>query len=165
MAKLTYRSMLDAIEHPRQHGPGRLPDDPMNDRRYDEADDRVGERISHPHSKRAQDNRQAGEPVSVGMVAVGYERRAVDLSANADAKYRHGLVAQKADHASDGKPAEMHHVTRVEKPVDGLIPSDQCTQQIDQDDGETSEILDPAIAIGKGLRRLPAGKHEGDPEG
>ena len=85
-------------------------------------------------------------------------------STNADAKYRHGLVAQKSDHASGGKPAEMHHVTRVEKPVDGFIPSHQCAQQNDQDNGETGEVLDPAITIGKGLCRLPTGKHEGNPE-
>ena len=52
----------------------------------------------------------------------------------------------------------------MEEPVDRLISSHQCTQKNDQHDGEAGEVLDPAIAIGEGLRRLPAGKHEGDPE-
>ena len=48
--------------------------------------------------------------------------------------------------------------------VDRLISSDQGTQKNDQDDSKAREVLDPAVAIGEGLRRLPAGKHKGDPE-
>jgi hypothetical protein len=100
----SYDLRLDAIEHPGEHGLGRLPDDPKDYGGYDEADDRVGERVSHPHTKRAKDHRQASEPVGSRMVAIGDQCRAVDLSANADAEHRHSLVAQKADHASGGKP-------------------------------------------------------------
>jgi hypothetical protein len=39
VAKLTNRRMLDAIQHPRQHGPGGLPDDPENYHPYYEADE------------------------------------------------------------------------------------------------------------------------------
>jgi hypothetical protein len=40
VAELTCDLGLDAIEHPRQHGLGRLPNDPEDYGRYDEADDR-----------------------------------------------------------------------------------------------------------------------------
>ena len=43
------------------------------------------------------------------MVAIDYERRAIDLGPNANAEHCYRLIAQKADHTSGGKPAEMQY--------------------------------------------------------
>jgi hypothetical protein len=65
------------------------------------------------------------------MVAIRDQRRTVNLTANSDAEYGYGFVAQKADHASGSKPAEMQHRTRLEETVDGLVSGHQCTEQND----------------------------------
>jgi hypothetical protein len=98
------------------------------------------------------------------MVAIGDQRRAVDLPSDADAKHRHGLVAQKADHAGGGKPAELYDLAGVDDAVDGLIACHQRARQNDQHDDEAGEVLDPAVTVGEGFSRLPPSEREGDPE-
>ena len=73
-------------------------------------------------------------------------------------------MPKKADHPSGGKPAKVQHWTGGDEAVYGLISGHQRAEKDDQNDDDASEIFDPAIAIGEGLRRLPPGKHEGDPE-
>jgi hypothetical protein len=77
LTKFACNTMLDAIEHPRQHGLAGLPDDPEDCSSDDEANDGVGEGVSHPHAESAEDDRQTCKPIGPGVVAIGYERRAV----------------------------------------------------------------------------------------
>jgi len=124
MAKLADCGTLDAVKHPRQHGLCRLPDDAKDHGGDDKADDRVGKRVSQPHAKRAKDDRQAGEAVGSRMITIGDQGRAVDLPSDADAKHGYRLVAQKTDHASGGKPAELRNRAGVDDAVDGLVAGD-----------------------------------------
>src|SRR4029077_17307751 len=121
---------LHAIEHSSQHGFRRLPDDTKDCRGDSKADEGIRERVTHPHTKRAKDNCQAGEPISTRMVAVGDQRRAVNLLSDANAKPRHGLVAQKADNASSGKPAELHDRVGMNDAVDRFISGTNALDKI-----------------------------------
>ena len=68
--------------------------------------DRVGERVAEPHAERAQHHGEARQPVDARVVAIGDQRRAVDLAAHPDAEHGHSLVAEEADHPGDRDPAE-----------------------------------------------------------
>ena len=121
VAKLTNCGRLHAIKHSGQHGFRRLPDDTEDCSGDDKADDGIGERVTHPHSERAKDNCQTGEPVGSCMVSIGDQRRAVNLPSDANTKSRHGLIAQEADNASSGKPTELHDRTGMNDAVDCFV--------------------------------------------
>lgn len=103
--QFAYDLRIDTVKHPRQHTLSRLPDDPEDHDSDDQADDWVGERVSHPRSDRPGDDSQAGETVRPGMVAVGNQRSAVDLAADLNAKHGDNLVPDESDRAGGGKPA------------------------------------------------------------
>jgi hypothetical protein len=70
MAQFADYLRLNAVQHSREHGLRRLPDNTEDHDCDDETDDRVGHRIAHPHSKCAKNNRQACEPVGSSVVAI-----------------------------------------------------------------------------------------------
>jgi hypothetical protein len=58
----------------------------------------------------------------------------------------------------------MHNVTGIDEAVDRLVSRHQGAEQNDQDDGEAGEVLDPAVAVGEGRRRLLSGERKRDPQ-
>ena len=93
---------LDAIEHARQH---RLADcQTMPKIAIVMSRPTIGSASGKPSQTpiAPSDDGKAGQPVGAGVVAVGDQRRAVDLAADADAEHRHRLVAEKADDAGGG---------------------------------------------------------------
>ena len=55
------------------------------------------------------------------MVAIGNQSRAINLTSDPNAEYRHGLVAQEANDACGGKPPELRNRLRIEEAVDSLV--------------------------------------------
>ena len=47
------------------------------------------------------------------MVAIGNQSRAINLTSDPNAEYRHGLVAQEANDACGGKPPELRNRLRI----------------------------------------------------
>ena len=102
MPDLGHHAGLDAVQHAGKHGACRLPDDAEYGDGDEQPDDRVGQRKAEPDADGTDDHGKAGEAVGAGVVAVGDERRAVDLPADFDAEDRYGLVPGKPDQASGG---------------------------------------------------------------
>ena len=105
---------------------------------------------------RAEHHGQAGQPVGAGVVAVRDQRRAVDLPADPDAEHGDRLVAEEADDAGGGDPAELRDRLRMDQPVDRLVAGDERAEQDDQHDQRRRRGPRPARAVGEGpvgLRR------------
>ena len=128
---LVDNARLDAVEHAGENGPGRLPDDAEDGDGDKQPDDRVGKRKAQPHAERTGDDGEAGKAVGAGVIAVRDQRGAVDLAADADAKHRDRLVAEKADDAGGGEPAEMRRRLRMDQAVDRLVARDDRAEQDD----------------------------------
>ena len=74
-------------------------------------------------------DREAGQAVGAGVIAVGDQRGAVDLAADPDAEHRDRLVAEEADDAGRGHPAELRDGLRMEQPVDRLVAGDDGAER------------------------------------
>src|SRR5262245_48375381 len=154
VAQFAHNAWLHAIQHSCDYGVGGLPHDSKDRDGNEQTDDRVGERKPYRYSECADHDREAGEPVGPGMEAIGDERRAVDLTSDLDAEHSHRLVPEEPDHAGGGKPAEMYNLSGMDESVDRLVSRHQGAEKNDQNDGEAGEVLNSAIAVGEGRRRL-----------
>ena len=66
----------------------------------------IRQRKAEPDADRAEHDRETGQPVHPGVIAVGDQRRALDLAADADAEDGDDLVAEEADDAGGGHRAQ-----------------------------------------------------------
>ena len=113
---------------------------------------------------RANNDRQTGEAVGAGVVAVGHQRRAVDLASHPDAEHRHSLVSDEPDQAGERHPAQMTDWLWVNEAGDRLVAGDQCAEQDDQHDDDPGEVLHPPVAVSEGCGRLAPRQQESDPQ-
>src|SRR4051794_38612290 len=162
--RLGCQARLDTIDHAADNRYGGLPDDPEDRQGDQQSDDRFGQRQAEPHPDRAEHDGEAGQAVDAGMGPIGDQGRAVDPAAPPDAEYGHGLVADEADDAGRHDPSEQPYGLRMQELVDGLVAGEKRAREDDEDDDDASEILDLAVAVVEGRRRLAAHQAEGDPE-
>lgn len=134
VADLVDDARLDPVEAAREYGPRRLPDDAEDRQRDQQADDRVGDWIAQPDADGAENHGQGGQAVRACVIAVGDQRGAVHLPADADAEHRHHLVAQEADEARRDEPAELRHRLRLDQAADRLVAGDDGAEQDDEHD-------------------------------
>src|SRR2546423_627506 len=90
------------VEHADENGLGGLPDDAQDGDGNEKTDDRIGKWKTEPDARGTENDGQAGEAVRAGVISVGNQRRAVYLTADADAEYSDDLVAYEADDAGNG---------------------------------------------------------------
>ena len=69
----------------------------------------------------------------------------------------HPLVAEEADHAGGGDPAERLHVLGVDQPLDRLVAGERGRGGDGQHDDDPGQVLGPAVAVGEAAGRPPAG--------
>src|SRR5438552_8269987 len=155
---------LDTIEHAREYGFRRLPDD-RKDRDCDQQpDDGIGKRKSKPYADGAHDHRQARETIGAGMIAIRDQRRAVDLASDTDTEYGNRLVSDEADDASRRDPAEKCDELRIDQPGDRLVACHDGAEKNDENDQDSGEIFNATQAIGECLAGFAAGQHERYPQ-
>ena len=165
MVDLVQHVRFNAVQHPRHHRPRRLPDDAEDRHRDQQPDDRVGERKAHPDPERPQHHGKAGEAIGAGVIAVGDQRRRIDLASHPDAKHRHPFIGDKADDPRSGDPAQIADGFGVQQPLHGLPARDTGGKQDQSHDGQPRQIFGAAKAIGEGAAGFAAGEHEGEPQG
>src|SRR5262249_26115450 len=149
---------LDAIEHPQNDGARRLPYQHTDSHRDGQPGDRIREWVTEPHADRSGQNRKAGPAVDPGVVAVGDERGASDLSADTDPKDGHAFVAEKADQRSEHDGPEHRHWRGMNEAIDGFVRSDRRTSYDRDENGEASEIFDATQPVGKAAGDTAAGQ-------
>ena len=101
-------------------------------------------------------DREAGQPVGAGVIAIRDQGRAVDLAADPDAEHGDRLVADKADDAGRRRPPKLADRLRVDQAVDRLVAGNDGAEQDDEDDQDAGQILDPPVAVGEARARLAA---------
>ncbi len=155
---------LRAIERPHEDGPRRLPDDAEDHQRDDATDDGVGQRETQPDADGARHDGEARQPVDPRVVAVGDQRRAVDLATHADAEGRHGLVAEEADHAGCRHGGGQADGLRMDQALDRFVAGHERAEQDHGDDGHAGEVLDAPETVGELVAGFATGEQEGDPQ-
>ena len=163
MLKFVDHGRIDAVQHARNDGSGGLPDDPEDGDGDKQADDGIGQRVAQPDARRPEDDGEAGDPVRAGVESVRDQGGAVHLTPDANTEHRHGLVADEADNAGHGQPAELLHRLRMQQARDRLVAGHHGAEQDDKDDEDAGQVLCPAKAVGEGSGRLAPCQHEGDP--
>jgi len=98
------------------------------------------------------------------VVAVRDQGSAVDFPADPDAEHRNRLIARKADHSSNGDPADLGNGLRVKKPIDRFVAGNNRAREDDQNDGKARQVFHSPKAVGECSRRLAADQNEGDPK-
>src|SRR2546430_16159959 len=75
-----------------------LPRDLKDDRRNDEADDRIGDLNAERDDRRARENTEADETIDARVVAVGHECWTVQPASRSKPYLGRDLVADEAEH-------------------------------------------------------------------
>ena len=94
---------VDGVHQPPVDLAGGIAQDEQDGHGDEQADDRVGDRVSGPGSGGAEDHREAGEPVGAGVQPVGDQRGGSDPASGADPVLGDHLVTEEADHTGDGE--------------------------------------------------------------
>ena len=81
----------------------------------------------------AEQHGQRGEAVGAGVQPVGDQRGRADPAADADAVERDEFVADEADEAGGGDPADVLDRRRVDQPADRLVAGDDRGQRDHRD--------------------------------
>src|SRR5438552_1377511 len=106
---------LDPVEHPEEDRARGLPDEDEDRDRDRDASERVGERIARAHAEGADEHREARPAVDAGMLAVGDQRGAHDLSPDTNPEDRDRLVAGEAEERREDHRPEVLHGPRLEQ--------------------------------------------------
>ena len=110
------------------------------------------------------DDRETGEPVHAGVIAVSDERRTLDLPADADPEHGDGFVADETDDAGGRHRPEERDLPGIDESLDGLEARHQRARQYQPDDHHAREILHAPVTVGEPLCRPPAREPECDPQ-
>src|SRR5215213_10807676 len=94
MTDLIDHLRLDTVEQAREHGFARLPDNAEDRDRDQQADQRIGNWKAKPHAEGSHDNGEARQAVGACVIAVRYQRRALNLAADADPENGACLVTE-----------------------------------------------------------------------
>ncbi len=109
---------INPVEHPREDGPGRVPDDEEDRDRDGQADQGIEDRDAHRDPNRADQDSQRGETVDPGVLAVGDQRGRADLPADPDPEDGDRLVAEEADDRGGRHPPEVRDRLGVDEFAD-----------------------------------------------
>src|SRR5215210_3083079 len=120
---------FDRVHHPPPHRKGRVLDDEQDRDRYPQANQRVQDRVAERHPEGAHDDRERGEPVGPGVLTIRDERGATYPLADPNPELRHQLVAQKANHASDGDPPDIGDLRPVDELHSRLVSGDASGEE------------------------------------
>jgi hypothetical protein len=103
-----------------------------------EADKGVCLLDAEPHSRGAKDNRQGGEAVGAGVVAIRDEGGAADALADADAVLGDCFVSDEAEEARESHEAQVVNRMRIEQALPIDIPPRRLMPRslYDEDAGE-----------------------------
>ena len=101
-------------------GVERLPGDPQDHDGHDQADDRVSDLQPERDDRGAEHDRQADQPVSPGVIAVGDQRRALQPLPGTQPDERGSLVTDEPDRAGGGERPQVRESMRVDQAVDRL---------------------------------------------
>src|SRR5438132_1218934 len=156
---------LDPVEHPEEDRARGLPDEDEDRDRDRDASERVGERIARAHAEGADEHREARPAVDAGMLAVGDQRGAPDLSPDTNPEDRDGLVASEANERREDHRPEVLDGPRLEQTRDRPEGRDEGTGEDRDDDRQPREVLRAPEAIGEATGRAASGEPEGDTEG
>src|SRR5215218_4382873 len=153
---------LHAVQQADEHGLARPPDDDEDRRRYDEADNGVGKRVTEPHPDCPEQHREARPSLRPGVVPVGHKSRALDLSAHPDAEEGDRLVSQEAHCRGHRNGPQQLYRLRVNEPVYRLITGDPSAKQDDTHNDPTGQILHATVTEGEAAGCPKAAEGEGD---
>src|SRR6266536_3208842 len=118
--QLAHNIRINAVQHARDHGFGRLPNDAENRHGDNDANNWVRQREADPYPCRSYHHGEAGKTVRARVIAVGDQRGAVDRLARPDADVGSDFVAQKTDEPGRRDGEEIGDRGRVNEAVHSL---------------------------------------------
>ena len=163
--QLLHHLGFHAVQKTRHDRRARLPDQDVDDERGDhQPHQRVQDGSAQGHTHQAGDDRQGGEAVGPGVVAVGHQGHAADAAAHPDAVLGHRLIAQKPHPCgAHGQEKESRRVSR-EEICHGGVSGDHRAGRDEQQDEDARRVLRPVVTVREtpGLGALA--ELEGDPQ-
>src|SRR3990172_10721707 len=140
---------IHPIEHPEKHSLRSRPQDAQDHQCDGNPDNGICHGKTQPDADDASKDRQAGQPITPRVVAVGYESCAADLLPHPDPEGRYEFIAKETYDCGcrdrNNKPDRL----RIEKALDGFVACNQCTQQDQEDNRHPGQILGFAISVGE----------------
>jgi len=109
---------LDRVHQPTEHLRGRLLEDDEDDRRDEQAHERVGEGEARGDAEGPEHDGQRGQPVGAGVVAIGHEGGRADVPPDPEAVEGHELVTGEADDARHDDGGDVRHRLWRHEPID-----------------------------------------------
>ena len=120
---------LDTVQQPREDRSGRLDNYTQYGGGYHQSNYRVSQGVSQPDSSGPKKDRQAGQAVDPGVVAVGDQRRAADLFPHLHSEQCHSFIAHEPDHGRQGYDPDVVDLRRVAQPPDGRVGGEDAGAQ------------------------------------
>jgi hypothetical protein len=104
------------------HRPPGVPGDLEDDKRDDEADERVGDGQAERNNGCACNYTDRHEPVNASMIAVGHKSRAMKLSSGAEPHLGGDLVSNETDHACRSQQPQVRERAGIDEITSGRYP-------------------------------------------